>query len=259
MCGGVFKKGWTDEEASAEQEANGWGALAPEDTAVVCDDCYRQMTALHPPENMMNLIFVDLQSDVVSAWEEHFAGCPQVSVQSGSIFDVECDALVSPANSFGYMDGGLDMHISQFFGWHVQERLQELIHDTHHGELLVGAAEVVPTDHPRIPFVISAPTMRVPMILSDTVNVYLATRAVILLVLHGRFPDGRAVSEDVHTVAVPGMGTGVGRVPPATCARQMRAAVDDVLLKTTGFPSSWHEAQTRHQLLYNDSTRDLQY
>ena len=50
MCGGVFKKAWPDEEAEAEQEANGWGALAPEDRAVVCDDCYRQMTALYPPE-----------------------------------------------------------------------------------------------------------------------------------------------------------------------------------------------------------------
>lgn len=207
----------------------------------------------------MNLIFVGPEQDVVSAWEEHFQGYAQVSVQAGSILEVDCDALVSPANSFGYMDGGLDMLISEFFGWHVQERLQDLIRNKHHGELLVGVAEIVPTDNARIPFVISAPTMRVPMILSDTVNVYLATRAVILLVLHGRFPDGRPVNEDVHTVAVPGMGTGVGRVPPNTCARQMKAAVDDVLLKNSRFPPSWHEAQIKHQLLYSDDTRDLQY
>jgi len=193
----------------------------------------------------MNLVFVDVNQDVVSAWEEHFQGYSQISVQAGSIFEVDCDALVSPANSFGYMDGGLDMRISQFFGWHVQERLQGLIRDKHHGELLVGAAEIVSTDNTRIPFVISAPTMRVPMILDDTVNVYLATRAVILIALHGQFLDGRAVSEDVRTVAVPGMGTGVGRLPPNSCARQMKAAVDDVLLRNSTFPSSWHEAQTR--------------
>ena len=207
----------------------------------------------------MNLIFVDLQPEVVSAWREQFAGYSEVSVHSGSIFDVECDALVSPANSFGFMDGGLDMSISRYFGWHVQERLQELIQDKHHGELLVGTAEIVPTDHPLIPFVISAPTMRVPMILDETVNVYLATRAVILLASHGRFPDGRPISETVRTIAVPGMGTGVGRVPPAICARQMKAAVDDALLKTTSFPLSWHEAQLRHQLLYGEDSRDLQF
>lgn len=207
----------------------------------------------------MNLIFVDLQPEVVSAWREQFAGYSEVSVQSGSIFDVECDALVSPANSFGFMDGGLDMSISRYFGWHVQERLQELIQDKHHGELLVGTAEIVPTDHPLIPYVISAPTMRVPMILDETVNVYLATRAVILLASHGRFPDGRPISETVRTIAVPGMGTGVGRVPPAICARQMKAAVDDALLKTTSFPTSWYEAQLRHQLLYGEDSRDLQF
>lgn len=208
---------------------------------------------------VMNLILVDLQPDVVSAWQEVFSGYPQVGVRSGSIFEVECDALVSPANSFGFMDGSLDLHISQFFGWHVQERLQQLIRGKHHGELLVGAAEIVPTDHPRIPFVISAPTMRVPMILSETVNVYLAARAVILLVLHGLFPDGRAVSEAVQTVAMPGMGTGVGRVSPSICARQMKAAVDEALRRRLAFPSSWHEAQARHQRLYSDRTRDLQY
>jgi len=58
---------------------------------------------------------------------------------------------------------------------------------------------------------------------------------------------------------VPGMGTGVGRVPPAICARQMKAAVDDALVKTTSFPSSWMEAQIRHQLLYGDEPRDLQF
>jgi O-acetyl-ADP-ribose deacetylase (regulator of RNase III) len=157
------------------------------------------------------------------------------------------------------MDGGLDMSISRYFGWHVQERLQELIQDKHHGELLVGTAEIVPTDHPLIPFVISAPTMRVPMILDESVNVYLATRAVILLASHGRFPDGRPISETVRTIAVPGMGTGVGRVPPAICARQMKAAVDDALLKTTSFPTSWYEAQLRHQLLYGEDSRDLQF
>lgn len=50
MCRGIFKKGWTDEEAEAEQEANGWGSLPPEECAVVCDDCYQQMTSQLSPE-----------------------------------------------------------------------------------------------------------------------------------------------------------------------------------------------------------------
>jgi hypothetical protein len=59
-------------------------------------------------------------------------------------------------------------------------------------------------------------------------------------------------------VALPGLGTGVGRVGPGTCARQVRAALDDVLLGPHPMPRSWAEASERHQLLYTDRPRRLQ-
>lgn len=43
MCGGVFEKEWSDEEAKAEQEDNGWGDIADEDMEIVCDDCYKKV------------------------------------------------------------------------------------------------------------------------------------------------------------------------------------------------------------------------
>lgn len=44
-CGGRFLRGWTDEEANAEAVAN-FGALpAPEDQALICDDCYTPFIA----------------------------------------------------------------------------------------------------------------------------------------------------------------------------------------------------------------------
>lgn len=208
----------------------------------------------------MKVILADLQSQVVNAWQQVFEKYSDVEVFHGSIFDVHCDAIVSPANSFGFMDGGIDMAISRHFGWHVQERVQEVIKSKHQGELLVGVADIVATDDSEIPFVIASPTMRVPMILAQTsVNVYLATRAVLLLVKSGRFSDGAAISQVVERVAIPGMGTGVGRFPPATCAKQMRQAIDDVLLEKFVYPNSWVDAQKRHQLLYGDDYRDLQY
>lgn len=167
-------------------------------------------------------------------------------MQEGSIFEVECDALVSPANSFGFMDGGLDMAISEFFGWHVQARLQELIRAKHHGELPVGQAEVVATDHSEIPYVIAAPTMRVPRVLGETMHPYLAMRAVGLLALHGSFPDGTPVRDTIRTIAVPGLGTGVGRVPAGVCARQMRAGIE-AARGVLPFPTSWAEAKERQQ------------
>jgi O-acetyl-ADP-ribose deacetylase (regulator of RNase III) len=62
--------------------------------------------------------------------------------------------------------------------------------------------------------------MRVPMILGNTVNPYLAARAALLLIKHGRFTDGHLAGEPVsgyvRSVAFPGLGTGVGRVGPNT-------------------------------------------
>ena len=51
--------------------------------------------------------------------------------------------FVSPANSYGFMDGGIDLAYSQFFGWGVREKLQYKILNSHHGELLVGQAEIL--------------------------------------------------------------------------------------------------------------------
>ena len=63
----------------------------------------------------------------------------------------------------------------------------------------------------------------------------------------------------MRTVAFPGLGTGVGRVTARTCARQVRAAINDVVLGQYEMPKSWAEASERHQLLYTDTPRRLQY
>ncbi len=104
--------------------------------------------------------------------------------------------------------------------------------------------------------------MRVPTILRDSVNPYLAARAALLLVKHGVFTGGTYVGEKisdfVDSIAFPGLGTGVGRIGPNTCARQVRAAIDAALLGQETFPTSWADAQRRHQGLYTDRIRDLQ-
>ncbi len=211
----------------------------------------------------MKIILTAREDDLTSAWERHCGDLPDVCVHRGSIFDVKCDAVVSPANSFGFMDGGIDMLYSQHFGWQVQERLQKLIREKHHGELLIGTAEIVETDNVWVPYLIAAPTMRVPMKLQDTVNPYLAARAVLLLVQHGTFQQGvlagERIAEAVRTVAFPGLATGVGAVGPNTCAHQVRVAIEQVLLNKASFPRTWAEASERHQKLYTDRVRNLQY
>ena len=151
-----------------------------------------------------------------------------------------------------------DLAISKYFGWHVQNDLQRSIKIKHNGELIVGNAEVVETGHTKIPYLIAAPTMRVPMILKDSVNIYLAIRAALLLIKYGKFDNHVDIREKIKVVAFPGMGTGVGKVPPKIFAKQMKAAIDVVNLKSK-FPASWWEASERHQFLYSDEAKDLQF
>ena|ERR1041384_8375492 len=211
----------------------------------------------------MNIILTALDDPLVEAWRSYCGDLDGVTIHKGSIIELEPDAVVSPANSFGFMDGGIDKLYSHHFGWKVQERLQKLIVANHHGELLVGTAAIVETDHPRIPYLIAAPTMRVPMILRYSVNPYLAARAALLLVKYGRFDGhihkGEAISDHVHTVAFPGLGTGVGRIEPEICARQVRTAIEEVVLGNQLFPTSWFDAASKHQKLYTDDVGDLQF
>ena len=101
--------------------------------------------------------------------------------------------------------------------------------------------------------------MRVPMILKESVNVYLATKAVLVLLKYGIFSNGSLIREKVNKIAIPGMGTGVGRLPYEICALQMKKAVDDIYYEKYTFPKTWYEAQKNHQLLYRKSTSDLQF
>lgn len=210
----------------------------------------------------MKLILTAVEEPLAAAWERHCGELDCVEVVRGSILEVECDAVVSPANSFGFMDGGIDALYYDRFGEEVELSVRRMILEHYGGELLVGAADIVETGSLKIPYLIAAPTMRVPMKLGDSVNAYLAARAMILLVQRGRFRAGafqdEAIADHVRRIAVPGLGTGAGGIPYETCAKQVRKAIDDFVLGGYRLPRSWAEASERHQLLYTDRPRDLQ-
>ena len=42
VCGGVFEKGWSDDEAAAEL-GEVFPGIGQQDCVLVCDDCYRLM------------------------------------------------------------------------------------------------------------------------------------------------------------------------------------------------------------------------
>lgn len=168
---------------------------------------------------------VDPSRDLVEAWQVHFADCDRVAVVHGRFEEVDAyDCLVSPANSFGLMDGGVDAAITAFFGDQLMARVQERILMEFLGEQPVGTSMVVATGHAEHPWLAHSPTMRVPMDIRGTDHVYKAMLATIQAVARAN-----ELGAGIAHVVCPGLGTGYGRMSADEAARQMRAAYQTLL------------------------------
>jgi O-acetyl-ADP-ribose deacetylase (regulator of RNase III) len=192
----------------------------------------------------MKIILCDTKKDMTVAWHKVFARLIElgydVEIVQGSIVHQQVDAIVAPGNSFGFMSDGLDKVILNYLGESIQDSVQFTIKQSILGELVVGDAIVVPTQSPRIPQVIYAPTMRVPTRLpKDTTNVYLATLAGLV----------RAVEYNFTSVAISGMGTGYGNVSVEVCANQMYFAYAKHFIGLP-CPTNINEAKIRHRHLF---------
>ncbi len=173
-----------------------------------------------------NLILVAHESSLYAAFQEHFNYFPNVEIVN-NYFEwlTKYDCLVSPANSFGMMDGGMDAAIINFFGRSLEQSVQQRILEDYLGEQPVGTSFVIETGHQRHQFLAHTPTMRVPMNIKDTDIPYIAMRAMLLAVRQ----HNQNSHKKINNVACPGLGTGIGQVPPNEAARQMALAYDSFL------------------------------
>lgn len=174
----------------------------------------------------MRLLLVDPNPDLVDAWRRHFPA--DATIHRGVFQDVQdADALATAGNSFGLMDGGIDLAVARAVPG-SEATVQREIRRQARGELNVGAALVVPfavyrSDGP--PWLVYAPTMRVPVDIRGTDNVYRAMWAALVAV-HQQNEKVRHHTPGwiINSLIVPGLGTGAGRMPPDEAARQMALA-----------------------------------
>ena len=97
----------------------------------------------------------DKNAEVAQTLANHFQDVDGVEVLAGDLFDLDCDALVSPANSFGDMSGGIDQQIDRFYAGAAQRAAMDRIAGRFHGELPVGMATVIEMGTRRFRFVSS--------------------------------------------------------------------------------------------------------
>jgi O-acetyl-ADP-ribose deacetylase (regulator of RNase III) len=190
----------------------------------------------------LKLILVDPVEEVCDAWTQNFEGLPNVKIVNGLFEHLQdFDCMVSAANSFGLMDGGVDLAIIQFFGFELMDRVQERILTDYLGEQPVGASFIIETGHAKHPFLAHTPTMRIPMRITRTDNVYRAMWAMLLAVRQYNLSSKRPM---IQTIACPGLGTATGEMPADEAARQMATAYRHFLEPPTLI--SWPYASTRH-------------
>ena len=187
------------------------------------------------------LILVDPEQGVCDAWQICFEGLARVEIVCGRFEELsDYDCMVSAANSFGLMDGGVDLAIIRYFGLELMDAVQERILRDYRGEQPVGSSFIISTGHAHHPYLAHTPTMRVPMPVSRTDNVYCAMWAMLLAVeRHTRQGQGNPI----RTIACPGLGTATGRMDYVEAARQMSCAYRHFLAPPKAI--TWPYAATR--------------
>ena len=193
---------------------------------------------------LQKLYLIDSKPELCEKWKQVFSRYPEVEVLTGDYFQQSADAIVSPANSFGIMDGGLDLAIRNELGFQVETDIQEVILNKYHGEMPIGSAEIINTNHSKWSFIIAAPTMRIPENVAFTLNAYNAFRAILIAV--NSFNESKP-KRPIKSLVCSGLGTGIGSMEPVKCAAQMRAAYK--LIKEPARISSFEEIHKSHQSL----------
>ena len=177
------------------------------------------------------LILVDVQQELCEHWRDFFKDVSAVKVHQGKFQEVrDFDCLVSPANSFGLMDGGIDLPIRKIFGMKLQYNVQKIIQKQFYGEQPVGTSIIVYTENEEYPFLAHTPTMRVPMNISNTDQVYNAMFAMLRAVANF---NKEQTENRINKVLCPGLGTGIGKMPFEEAARQMYVAYQNFRNPTT--------------------------
>jgi len=134
----------------------------------------------------------------------------EVEVKKGDIVKEEVDALVNPANSYMIMGGGVAGAIKKAGGEVIEEEARK------HAPVPIGKAIATTAGKLKARFVIHAPTMERPG-RTTLENVYLATQAALKC----------ADEVKAGSLAVPGMGTGVGGLSPSQSALAVVKAIKE--------------------------------
>jgi O-acetyl-ADP-ribose deacetylase (regulator of RNase III) len=185
--------------------------------------------------------------ELADAFRSRFESSPRASVVESRWEDLPAhDCFVTAGNSYGLMSAGIDAAVVRQFGSSIEQAVQLHIMNAFLGEQPIGTAFLLPTGNARVRVLCHAPTMRLPGDISNTDNVYRATRAALLSVYH----YNRTAEQPIATVVLPAFGAGFGGVAADESARQM--AIAWRLFLEPPYPPDWDRATFREHLITCD-------
>jgi len=96
----------------------------------------------------MKIYLCASEAPLLESWKMYCSQYDFVIPTTQSILDIPAEGLISPANSFGVMSGGIDLVYRNYFGKNMEDTLRQKIFEKFNGELLVGQATDVDIFHP---------------------------------------------------------------------------------------------------------------
>lgn len=176
----------------------------------------------------MKIYLLDINKNMTTEWYDVFKYKKtdwNIDIIHGDLktfldtYNVEC--IVSPANSFGLMDGGYDYAITEYFGDILQKNVQKYILDKYYGEQTICTSFIIdiPNTDKRL---IHTPSMLVPMDMRNSDVVYQCTRATLIC----------ALENNINSIVIPAFGGGCGKIEPRIIAKQMQLAFDTIFNRT---------------------------
>lgn len=173
----------------------------------------------------LQITFISRYDDDIKAYKQILGDYENIHFVSSDVIKEmqtnKYDAVISPANSFGFMDGGIDAYYLQYFGRNLQTSIQDILKSHYHGELPVGNAIILNMGEQITPqYFIVSPTMREPEDVSRTPNAYLAFKGILEAI------ERSAINHKIRHILVPCLCLGVGRMPGGRSAWQVKMAYD---------------------------------
>ena len=181
----------------------------------------------------MKIYLLDRNYSMVHWWKEYFKNVKDVEIVCDDFarfmntHEIEC--VVSPANSYGLMDGGYDLAITNYFGEDLPKKVQKYLVENLFGEQPVGTSIIVDINEKQK--LIHTPTMRIPSHIKDPMVVYNCTRTCFML----------AIKNNIKSIVIPAFGGACGNVEYSIIAEMMFKAYQQI--KNPPKEISWRYAE----------------